>query len=218
MPAWPPPTMRTSGSRSPNELDACRCSASRARRNRGRGIGLLNSRARASQILSKSSVVEMVQACARPPATGEASNRSAPMPGPLTVAKLKIASITSRPATSALRGVERFYVDAEVAGANLAGLPEQFRRQLLDVAYGGELPGQAEQISPVAVGDKEFRQRARRAVTQRRAKGAHPRLRDVVGGRAQSVQHGCLERFSRRHLTIQLRGVQRHASRPIGTY
>src|SRR5882724_4519137 len=102
MPAWPPPTTRTSGSRSSKAISVCRSSnQSRAAKSRACETGALRLD-RSSQILLKSSDVEIVQA------TGEActghTSLTVPMPGPLIVSKEMIASMTSRPATTALRG------------------------------------------------------------------------------------------------------------------
>ena len=75
MPAWPPPTMRTSGSRSSNAISACRGSdQSLLAKLRACETGAL-SPDRASQILLKSSDVEIVQTIRTDSASGYRAGR-----------------------------------------------------------------------------------------------------------------------------------------------
>jgi len=102
VPAWPPPTMSTSGSRSLKAISARRSSSQ---------SGLAKSRAcdtgaalfdLMSQIRLKSSDVDIVQAAGA--ACGGQISLMAPMPEPLMVSKDMMASMTSRPATITRRG------------------------------------------------------------------------------------------------------------------
>src|SRR5713101_95623 len=144
MPAWPPPTTRTSGSRPSKAISAWRSSnQSRPAKSRACDTGAWRL---ASQILLKSSVVEIVQATGAACA-GDAS-LMAPMPGPWLVSKQMIASITSRPATTAWRGAS-----AVVSTRNSLARTSEARRLSswqrfsfpLDVASCQEIPNRLRQ-------------------------------------------------------------------------
>jgi hypothetical protein len=89
-----------------------------------------------------------------------------------------------RPAGDECRGVH-----PELAGVHFRGATAQFVAEYRVSANSRELPGNPEQIPPMAVGQEQFGQGLVVSGRQREAKGANPLLRGFFGRRRQFFQH-----------------------------
>ena len=96
-----------------------------------------------------------------PAPSGAPSSRSAPMPGPLLVEKVKTASTTSRPATSALRGVSAASSIRKSAAPASAARASNSGTSVSAPLTVENCQDEAEDVAPVTVAGEQLRQGTR---------------------------------------------------------